>query len=572
MAPTNSFAYKILFSYLPTILGMTVEPLWVMLASYVCMVGPYEILNLKQSHGQTRSSKALVLDYDKKPAHFQLLQSFRARNYVLLVLVIAIYLANFLAVSFGGLFSPTTRSFTVAQDMERFTAPVIVNNATTDRALKESKMQAEMYYLLTANLSQQVPLPPWVATEVYILPFDKGVAEGNASQWEGTSLGFGANVTCQLIPEAQLSRNVMWDVDFSTTFQEVKVDDPCWGGEMNPLGFAGAHDVTWFGWNPRINPSIDFFLKSPICPGTFFAGWGELPANPRTVDIEFPYVNQTEYVVLRCSSNLQVSEVSAVVDVDGYVLSYDTLASLPRQETRKFFAWSNTLDPSMDFDFTFQDIIALARTDDDRIYRSDSLTAKDLELVINAHPIEWLNYLMVQKFPDVRQRAENSTHLPDTAHVAVAFEDVYRTLFAINLQVYTDTYFDLGATRGFQGMSIISRERVELSKTMFIMASAVLVFFIIAVVYVYWARPGKSLSHLPTTLAAMHTLLYASNALVDSAKLRGESKKQRAAKLMELGNTYELGYFVGLDGREHYGVYKDVAKEGAGAQEALVGY
>jgi hypothetical protein len=121
VAPTNSFGYKILWSYIPTALGMAIEPLLVLLGAYACMVGPYE--TLKKGLGQARSSRSLVLDYDKSPPHFQLWQSLRVRNFVLSALTIAILAVNFLAVALGGLFSSSSELFMVTDDLDRFTTP-----------------------------------------------------------------------------------------------------------------------------------------------------------------------------------------------------------------------------------------------------------------------------------------------------------------------------------------------------------------------------------------------------------------------------------------------------------------
>ncbi|RPB07950.1 hypothetical protein P167DRAFT_539654 [Morchella conica CCBAS932] len=66
---------------------------------------------------------------------------------------------------------------------------------------------------------------------------------------------------------------------------------------------------------------------------------------------------------------------------------------------------------------------------------------------------------------------------------------------------------------------------------------------------------------MPTTLAATHTLLYASNALEDCARLYGESTKDRALKLLGLGYTSSYGFFIGWDRKQHYSVHKESSTE-----------
>jgi hypothetical protein len=168
---------------------------------------------------------------------------------------------------------------------------------------------------------------------------------------------------------------------------------------------------------------------------------------------------------------------------------------------------------------------------------------------------------MVEKNPLVRRHLTNVTHIPDKENIVQAFTDVYKALYSINLQLYSDKYIEFGATEKTIGTSFVSKERVTLLRSMFGMATGILTYFLIVIIYVYWSRPGANLSHMPTTLAATHTLLYASNALEDCARLYGESTKDRALKLLGLGYTYSYGFFVGWDRKQHYGVHKESSTE-----------
>lgn len=537
---------------------MLVEPAWVVLGSYACMVGPYEILS--RASGKRKSTKSLALDYDKTPPHFQLWQAVKVGNFVLFAITIAILLANLLAVAFGGLFSPNAHEFKITQEMNRFSAPLIVQNISDVTDWGYIKPRPEMYYILAGNLSQNSTLPSWTTPDLYILPFSSAGPQSEIINRQGTTFGFGANVSCQLMPDDTLSRNTTVDeitypvyTPGGILYNELDLKHPCWvdrmkGSELRP--------GSWFRWIEEANPAVDFFLQSPVCNGTFFVGWGERPGDPHPTNFTYPYLNRTDYVVLTCTSTLKIQEVMASVDKADNVLSYDVLNTLSHSDTNKYFGW-HSKDPATDFESSFQAFIAAELQMLSTGWQLP-INGEPIGTHFNPHPLDWINNLMVHTKPELRRpHLTNVSHVPDSKYTAKAFEDVYKSLFAIYLQLYADTLFQLGKSQKVLGSVTIMEDRVEISTPMFGIAAGILVFFIVVVLYVYWMRPGHNLSHLPTTLAATYTLLYASNAMEDSEKLSGRSPKERAVKLEGLGNTYGYGFFVGWDKHRHFGVYKE---------------
>lgn len=521
---------------------MGIEPLWVVLGSYACIVGPYEILNMaSRRRGEgVSSSTALTLDYDKTPPHFQLFQSLRTRNFVLGVLTVSILLSDFLAVAFSGMFSRSSREVAVNKESHRFRAPIIAHNLTTSTA-------DEIYYVLAANLSHGSPLPEWTAPDMYILPFNITGAETNATSREATTWGIGASISCSLTPQKLLVQNI---TEGPVLVYHVGVNDPCWTDDMVSSRYPGIQDVVLslhrsYDWQDNRNPSTDFLLPSPECPGKFFIGWGERPGDPQPANLTDPYLSWHDYVVLTCSARTIAAEVLVSVDETNTVLSYETVRSLSPSETDKFFNLG-TADPAADFQTSFLKVINKKQS-------WKTIAEQDWE----NHMIPWINNLMVSKEPQVRRQLTNVTHIPDTAHVVKTFEDVYKSLFAIYLKLHAEDFFELGETQRGEGRTTIIEERVELSTIIFGIAGGVLALFLLVLTYVYFMRPGRGLSHLPTSLAATHTLLYASNIRDDYFRLGGKSPNERAAKLEGLGNSYAYGSFRGWDHRRHFGIYKE---------------
>lgn len=164
---------------------------------------------------------------------------------------------------------------------------------------------------------------------------------------------------------------------------------------------------------------------------------------------------------------------------------------------------------------------------------------------------------MVSMEPKVRRALTNTSHLPHEAYIERTFENVIKALFAITLQLYNDVLIAPGNLTTIDGAMETREDRVELSKLMYGIASGILVFIIITLTYVYCNRPGHGIIRFPTTLADTYSLLYASNAMEDVPRLRGNSADERASKLLNLGNTYTCRKFRGQDDSWHIGLYKE---------------
>lgn len=453
---------------------------------------------------------------------------------------------NLLAVAFSGLFLPRTAEFVIATEVDRFNPPNITGSFRL--ANDEVSSYKEVFYLLNGNLSGWIPRPSWNTPEFYVLPFNTSATEEKTVIRQGTTMGFGADISCDLVPEDKVlvsQKPVTVSVNETVIYNSIKIDHKCWVNEVQGTSSDGyAPNVVWTETqSPAFYfgvPSLSFSDTS--CDGMFFVGWAERPGDPRPTNFTYPYLDRTDSAVLLCNASVKAAEMTASVNEDDIVVSIDNVKLLSAKALGDLFTKSS------DF-FTPQSMIMA--------FMNNIMPSTGSAANVGGLYTQWINVLLTQEEPSLLRNLTNATSIPDTARLAETFESVYKSLFAFDLQLFQNEIFEFGETQRVPGTATVLRERVQVSRLMFWLAAGVLVYFLLVVVLVFWSQPGHNLSHMPTTLASVHTLLYVSNALDDCANIKGQSTEVRAKAWEALGHTYGYGTFVGRDGRQHFGVYRE---------------
>ncbi|KAG0136103.1 hypothetical protein HOY82DRAFT_599949 [Tuber indicum] len=542
----SSFVSKLLFSYLPTLIAVSIEPLWGLLERYACMVTPFEDLSQK---GGMSGRSAIITSYERTPPHFQNLHAYSLKRTLIGVLASAILFANLLTSALSGLFQHLKATELVGDQYYNAKQPIlwpqnvsIPAQARLVRPFPESQVrpQPETFYVLWGNLSGHNELPQWTSKEYYFLPQVSTKYEG-ADRHRGVvkrrvkTRGFGADVKCKP------PKNEDWDVTLNVGSKSyhAEVEDEC--AERVTLNrvysFAkGSPDPdSGYEWSPTVWSST-YFIKpltnwsSPRdskCWGKFIVGWGQGEKLPSG---EF---SKAEMVGLKCSQELQNSASKL----------HRTLGVLSTGE----------LDPRFE-----------------------------------PHPLKRINHLMRLLDPTMGGK---ETHLPHQATLARTFERTTTSLFAIFLSIHSQSLFLPAPTtpqRSSSSSSIFSslfsyspsssssdpaptptpgytylaEDRITLSPTMSTIAILIISFFILVTLLVYTIRPGRKLTHLPTMLAATYAFVYASNALDDLAGISTPGYKERlkAIEGLEYKYTYGGGFVCG-DGKLHFGVFKETEGE-----------
>lgn len=506
------------------------------------MIMPYETLR----KGNARTSQSLTIDYDDMPPHLQLLSALKTRNPILVIIILAILLTNLLAVALSGLFSPTAGSEVISTNTSRM--EIFQSAYSWGYTLRD-----EAFYLLLAKLSGSTGLAPWVTPEYFVLPFDnvgttntpvEGIVSRKSSSW-----GLGADISCQFMPESML------DVQ-STVSPE---------GQGFIMTVSHSCDFGLYFLPAFSTPGSDFALGSKTCPGMFVVGWIEQLPNPRPTSSSDLYLNETDHIVLLCNWSYKTAEMLVTVDNRDRVLELHNIDSK---------SWS----PS-----TFLDLHRNSSTSNDtgppifgalgpmEGFMTGIFLISNPEYAYNNSYVHssrgpyhqpqgmyLINYLMLLIEPNIRRHLTNHSYLPVDTLVIKTFEQVYTSLFALHLQTGYDRLFEnIGVRRHTMGTTTIAKSRVAISTAMFVITTGILAYFIFALGVFYGKRPGHRLSYLPTTMAGVFALLYASNTLEDVRKIRGKDVAERAAELEKLDDRYGYGDFMGVGRRRHFGVFKE---------------
>lgn len=541
-APTNSFKYKTIFSYIPIVISMGVEIVLVSLGSCFCMLAPYKAL-----HGSGTSSSPLTMDYDKSPPHFQVFRSLRDRDIALAALTTGILLSNVLAVAFAGLFSPTSLEFTIQSQVQIHPSPTFKGNFT-EPAL-------ESYYTLSGNLSGYIPIPSWTTTDYYVVPFFP-VASNGIHQYQAPTWAVGAEIKCEFVPEEiitltclhypgpETTTNCTYSGEGSFDSNYITVDDPCWR-HLDPSRFDNNTNAPWTQrWN---SPTGDAFVRSLDCPETFFMVWAERPANPNPTMGErkmLLYLDNLEAVILKCEATETVAKLTATVNNMQQVLSTEDLQPLSTDEITAFYP-PNT-SSSARLVPTFLDTVLTS------VLSSGILKAGGYN-----HNIQWFNYLLATLEPSLVRNKTNVTHIPDTENLVTTVEDVFRRLFATNLALYSKDVFDMGALTEVPAPAVVQRDRVQVNFVMFVLGTAIMVYIMAVITMLYLLKRQELPGQLPVSLAGMYALLYASNAKGECGRVPGSTPRKRAKRLMEIEGKYSYGTFIGENGVSHVGVYRE---------------
>lgn len=604
----NNFQNNIVYNYLPTFIATFTEPFWVLITRYTALVMPYQELHA----GESSPLKSLTVSYDSKPPHFLTYRSFRARHFLLAALSVMALASNFLAVAFGALFSDKTSRWVEPTNFEQPWSPILrPGNVTIDSTEQLSGntvvlnttnynkgdiRQTELFYVAFANISQNLSLPQWTSEEFYFLPFDSPDPALHGHAREGLTRGFGADVQCSEMPENQTATTRQWKNDMVTfdgipfsshtvpdlgrdyqldMWQQCQTPDGLKNGTYHVqmyTGNLGEFDQTLGAFNDEsgrldlsLQPGhgyIDFLgvfgYDNPSasleenpnrpCPGYFTAGWLQtnIVAAPNTINEDTIMVvkEPPSHVVVMCKTHFRTAIFRVGVDESNIVLKYDRAGE-----------WENPDDFFVTTTATqFVSLYNQMISDDNNNVLARVGGAVSRYVRNDPRPYDWVNYLM-RRLPGGDK--PDGTWPPNAAVSGRALEKVYKLLFSIFIQRYSDGLFSPMQGTVVAGHLQLSEARMEMSREMFAIAVFIMGLFIIVGTITYIRRPGHFLSSLPTSLAVEMSTYYASNAIDDVSGTEAMNPEERARLLKRLGNRYGYGVYVGKDGKQHFGVDRE---------------
>lgn len=503
---------------------MAIEPVLVSIGTCQSMMAPYTALE----PGPALSLNSLALDYDRSPPHFLLFSSLRSGNLPLAALAFTILYSNVLAVAFAGLFTPRTRSWNRTILVDSFSVPIFQASFTNPAQ--------EMYYRLFGSLTNGKAAraaPIWTNSEYYVLPIERPT--GRIRQFQVSTHGIGIEVGCTVVPatlacpvNSSLSTCNPWERNNLTYL--FNLNDSCWDNQ------ARDSSASLIKSNSIIT-NYDNIHRSATCQDTFFAMWLQRAPNPHLPSdpLYDRYLGSLDGIVLKCNTTEKVVKLIADVDENSQVLSTKVSHNLSAEVIRGLYRFSSATNLSSDFLDVLQ-------------------SGLRLQVHSGLHFINWISHLITMIDPNVPRTLTNISQVPNSDIIRMAFEQTYRHLFAINLQLYQDKII-APAVRLQQSNHtevVVVLDRVKMNTAMYLVLVSGLFMMIAMIVVIYWGRKHPD-GQRPESLAGMYALLYASNAKEECGQVDGPNPVERAKKLKALGGLYVYGRFP--DGR-HHGVYR----------------
>lgn len=568
----NQVVFQIIFSAIPTVVATGLEPFWVLLTRYFCVYQPWTEL----ARGKASPSKSLALKYTNIPPALVLFRALRAKHLILFSLSATALMANLLAVSLGGLFNSELRpvftpaTFTQPLSAMISTQPQPINITYTVAAVFDTdgtfvRDSQEPWIIAMTNLTQGTPLPPWVSSDHYFLPFEWKDSVKAPMGHKATTRGIGVELDCQPLTSPSLAatvylkgKRVPGELGINVTVpmdegETVRCSSPYeyWARgnyliytSFDGLGapgdkLAAEYAFRMSAYNKGTDPIMNQAMNE-TCRNVLVVGWGRGTAMSGTysvLDVKKGYTNAT----LVCQQKLKTAMFEVTVDDNQRVQSYDKVAGSDEDPVKLF------KDTTMR-NFTAQ-IATIVQVSASK-FGSDALWHN------GSYPLLVPHYLMEHHL-DLPSTADPNQPIRDFKVYADGYNKIFQLMFAIILGRNSELIFTkqpAGSNTPIEGFDITMVQRVAMSDVMFYISIIIFSLNILVTILAFTFRPKNYLPRFPDTLASEIAYFYSSQALQDVSGTVSMSSASRDKHLNRLGHRYGFGHFKGADGKEHRGV------------------
>ena len=547
----NLVILQVLFNYLPTAFATILEPTWVVLNRLLCILQPFEALQ----SGKATSSKSLDLRYTSLPPQLIALRALVAKHFLLASVCVITLLANPLAVAFSSIFRDVVVPFERGVPFRNQFLPLLVSSDLTSEttSLGGDEQYMDHFYILQVNLSDNTPLPAWVAPGVFFQPFGpvESVAGANII-YQALTQGFGMDIQCK-----DISDDVHLNISADST--DI-VASPDLSGDNQDIVNCLVHlknnldgtDVSSPNTNLSATPSALEFWDLGHCSGMIVGGWARanftqasssLNSSPSSLQLR-----DLSYMFLACRPILRNAQYLLTTDQAGRVLSYE-------QRTPT----SNDMSAYIAQSINISSLYSNASS----IFNSIATTPS---WHTDAVASDYINYFL-KLLSHSSAITDPSAPVPDFATTAAMVTDVNSRLFAILLGLNYNSLFQRApANQTIPGTVFVNTHRIFMNITMFIIIEIILALNIIVacVLYSPLSRQNYALPRMPTSIASV--VAYVANSQIveemRDRKREDQRAKQNQPKLekssrkekTEEKSYYGFGKFVGVDGKPHVGI------------------
>ncbi|RDW62552.1 hypothetical protein BP5796_10854 [Coleophoma crateriformis] len=538
----NAVVLSIVENYLPTAFATFLEPAWVILNRFLCLLQPFDDMR----RGNACSSRSVEAKYTSLPPQLVLFRALRVRHFLLALVCIVAVSTNGLAVALSALMNENHIEITLPFNSTQRILPFF--NGTAIRSDGQITFQ-DHFYVEMSHLTENTTRPIWVDQNFVYLPFDLDTtrmhsnANTTFAAFRGATTGIGANTTCQKLSSTSGANTVRFvpnnngtDVEFSTShvlsngtrvtcvpqlvansgdLERVIIQEPFTEGAMalevmSTMQPAFSNDST------------------TICASTVVAGWVRVaPASGQGANA----TRGLNTTFVACMSELLVGEFDILVDAEGHILQSNKTKDAS-SNTDQYFA-SNFSQIQL---FEQANLLMTPHTTEGFNWHNDSFTS------------DWMNSLLGYMINSDRL-VNPMASVPTTELAASATKSMYQQLFAIliglNFHVLATSPGGIPLTAGI----VVTEPRIFVSAVMTQVCVGILALHLIVAILYYVFRPKRFLPRMPTSIASLILYVSASRALQDYAPEPNESKNRR-------DNKYGYGRFIDVHGNTRIGIEK----------------
>ncbi|KAF3315891.1 hypothetical protein TWF173_003087 [Orbilia oligospora] len=576
--PSGGLIYKLDELSVSQSLATVLEPIWASINRDISVLQPfYNLLKRNISAG-----RSLSLKYQTIPAVL-VARSLVAHDFLLSVVSFMTVLVSLLAVTLPGIFFEDIRAVKTSMNFQpQVVKPMVPSEFYYwEKGFSEYMRQRgaflDPFAAARANLSDNIPLPPWSTREHMFLPV-KPAPGLNATLdfdfYRTTTLGFSGSMECRPVINGTNGERIYYNHNNATTTAFLKIPNTL-GGNLSDLVPCG----TVFGYKP---PSLR--ETSPDYHNVTFGRWpfptisnyGELYKDTSEDDNKLVYIsaNKSDYFAEKerrqntgeelCSNLVPVAWSHRLYSrgAERYVLDAE-----PRQTLLVCQPKVTVANFSIEVDrlgnvHTYKKIGNSTEIDD---YLEPGFSKEWFDKVLPSifRPSIWNPGFRIQDWGGLlmTRLAKHETDYFDPVELGNLASEAFALAFSTFAARNKEELFLEGNTdsdREYMTGSVYKYEkRVVMSPPLTFVSLAILGLFCCTLVSVYIFRRKRYLPRQPSSLASMIAYCQDSTLLDDLADTWGMSTVRRQEVLEILGHTYGFGWYQGRDGIRRLGVDKE---------------
>ncbi|KAH0497771.1 hypothetical protein TgHK011_005056 [Trichoderma gracile] len=517
---------QLLTSYLPTIFSTLVEPFWVMLNRYLCILQPFYDL----TSGRGTAKRTIDARYTALPPQLALWRAFRSGHLLLGSICIIALLANVLAVGLGAIFNdnPIQKVYPVVmlpQKQARLDEKGL-ESFNTGKITMVPTDYADPLYNIMANMSYGAPLPPWTTSEFTYLPVNitSDTPISDDDEYTVTTTGFGVEPNC-----VSMGTIITHDVPptVNTSFgRPDPLPDGC-AKEYVPENLPVNHTM-WTNFTGRAAAEVVSSMQTggsniTDCDLSFLVGFSRS-------DITNASTGTLNTSLVVCHPAYKVADFRVVFNSAGYIKNATPVSDF------------TSLMPYPD-SYTHLPIIGELFTrlqDTGSRWHNDSVTHG------------WVMY-MIKLFSGNAELFDPAMPTPEPEQYLSTLTSVYKMLFVIHVTLNQYVFADAENGTTVMGNRTVTETRIFVSSTAFITSTTILCLYILMVFFFYGWGVTFFLPRMPTNIGSLIAYIAPSKLTREYGDGDGE-EEDVVGKDGKVVPKYSFGRFVGSDGKAHIGI------------------